>query len=205
MVTVNSSITADHQEEDVIQGLVTAGALVALADGRIQSVERDELATCMRQLMLAISDERIGELFDCRVRELKDRDAPTVVTEKLRALGLSLASVVVRTAERVAAADRRISPQRIAGHQVGSPVHGEPTLENQGIVDFAGLHRLRRKPRSHVYWLVSTFRDHALSRFCSLPFVSPTRSAVRHLTCNSILNHAPSSWQIERQLTAILL
>ena len=111
---ITSSITADHQEEDVIQGLVTAGALVALADGRIQSVERDELATCMRQLMLAISDERIGELFDCRVRELKDRDAPTVVTEKLRALaGLSLASVVVRTAERVAAADRQIHPNEL--------------------------------------------------------------------------------------------
>jgi tellurite resistance protein len=109
-----SSITASHQEEDVMQGLVTAGAFVAIADGRVQSVERNELATCMRQLMLPISDDQISELFERSVRELKDRDALTVVTEKLRTLaGLSLASVVVRTAERVAAADRQIHPNEL--------------------------------------------------------------------------------------------
>jgi hypothetical protein len=39
----------------------------------------------------------------------EDHDAVTVITERLRPLaGLSLASVVVRTAERIAAADRQI-------------------------------------------------------------------------------------------------
>ena len=32
-MTDPSSITINHQDEDVMQGLVTAGALVALADG----------------------------------------------------------------------------------------------------------------------------------------------------------------------------
>jgi hypothetical protein len=32
----------DNRDEDVMQGLVTAGALVALADGQVEEVERDE-------------------------------------------------------------------------------------------------------------------------------------------------------------------
>ena len=109
MNQIPSSIAANHQDEDMMQGLVTAGALVALADGRVQAVERDELTNFMRHLQPAIPGDQIGELFDRRVRELKDRDSITLVTEKLGALaGLSLASVVVRTAERVAAADRQI-------------------------------------------------------------------------------------------------
>jgi tellurite resistance protein TerB len=108
---IPSSITTSHQDEDVIQGLVTAGALLALADGRVQAVERDELMNFVQQLMPATSNEEIGELFDHRTRELEDREAVAVITEKLRPLaGLSLASVVVRTAERVAAADRQIHP-----------------------------------------------------------------------------------------------
>jgi tellurite resistance protein TerB len=111
---IPSSISTNDRDGDVMHGLVTAGALVALADGRVQAVERDELINFMRQLMLPISDDQIGELFERRVRELRDRDVIAVVTEKLRPLaGLSLASVVVRTAERVAAADKQIHPNEL--------------------------------------------------------------------------------------------
>jgi len=69
------------------------------------------LMNFVQQLMPATSNEEIGELFDHRTRELEDREAVAVITEKLQPLaGLSLASVVVRTAERVAAADRQIHP-----------------------------------------------------------------------------------------------
>ena len=45
------------------------------------------------------------------MRELQENYNPNVVIEALRPLaGLSLTSVVVRTAERVAAADRKIHP-----------------------------------------------------------------------------------------------
>jgi tellurite resistance protein TerB len=116
MTTLNipPSTTTNRQDEDLMQGLVTTGALVALADGRVQTVERDELVNFMQQLMPAISGDEIGELFDHRVRELRDRGAVAVITEKLRPLaGLSLASVVVRTAERIAAADRQIHPNEL--------------------------------------------------------------------------------------------
>jgi tellurite resistance protein TerB len=105
-----SSIATNRQdEEDVMQGLVAARALVAVADGRVPAIEREELINFMQRLMPAISANAIGELFDHRVREFEDRDVVEVITERLRPLaGLSLASAVVRTAERVAAADGQI-------------------------------------------------------------------------------------------------
>jgi tellurite resistance protein TerB len=101
----------DNRDEDVMQGLVTAGALVALADGRVEEVERDELLNFIDRQQLAPTIPRtdIAEVFDRRVQQLEDRDSAEVIIENLRPLiGLSLASVVLRTAQRVAAADRQI-------------------------------------------------------------------------------------------------
>jgi tellurite resistance protein len=106
----------DHSDEEVMQALVTAGALVALADGRVEAVERDELLSFIdrQRLVPAISQRGIAEAFDRRVRQLEDRDSADVIVEAFRPLaGLSLASVVVRTAERVAAADRQIHPSEL--------------------------------------------------------------------------------------------
>jgi tellurite resistance protein len=116
--TRSSATTAEHmadrldnRDEDVMRGLVTAGALVALADGRVEEVERDELLNFIdrQQLAPTISRTDIAEVFDRRVQQLEDRDSAEVIIENLRPLvGLSLASVVLRTAQRVAAADRQI-------------------------------------------------------------------------------------------------
>jgi tellurite resistance protein len=103
---------ADHDQR-VLQALVTAGALVALADGKVDASERDELVEFVdRQgFVPTISRHRIAEAFDNRVQQLKDRDGARVIVETFRPLaGLSMASVVIRTAERVAAADRQIHP-----------------------------------------------------------------------------------------------
>lgn len=103
----------NRSEEELMQALVTAGALVALADGQLETVERDELVDFIHRqgFVPTISQDRIAEAFDSRVQQIEDRDAANVTVEALRPLaGLSLASVVVRTAERVAAADRKIHP-----------------------------------------------------------------------------------------------
>ena len=86
---------------------------MALADGRVEEVERDELLNFIDRQQLAPTIPRtdVAEVFDRRVRELQDRDSADVIIENLRPLvGLSLASVVLRTAQRVAAADRQIHP-----------------------------------------------------------------------------------------------
>jgi tellurite resistance protein len=114
--TTTASLTVDYlanREEDVLQALGTTGALVALADGQLETVERDELVNFVdRQgFVPTISQRQIAEAFDDRVRQIVDQDSANVTVEALRPLaGLSLASVVVRTAERVAAADRKIHP-----------------------------------------------------------------------------------------------
>jgi tellurite resistance protein TerB len=103
----------DRRDEDVMQALATAGAFVALADGRLDAVERDELVNFIDRQGLAptISNEEVAGAFDNLVRELEARDRLSVILEAFRPLaGLSLASVVVRTAERVACADGRILP-----------------------------------------------------------------------------------------------
>jgi tellurite resistance protein len=96
-----------------MQALVTVGALVALADGQMEPVERHELVNFIHRqgFVPTISQDRIAEAFDNRVRQIEDRDGANVTAEALRPLaGLSLASVVVRTAERVAAANQKIHP-----------------------------------------------------------------------------------------------
>jgi len=103
----------DRRDEDVVQALATAGALVALADGRVDAVERDELVNFIdRQgLVPTISNDEVAGAFDSLVRELEARDRLSVILDAFRPLaGLSLASVVVRTAERVACADGKILP-----------------------------------------------------------------------------------------------
>jgi tellurite resistance protein len=85
----------DNRDEAVMQGLVTAGALVALADGRVEEVERDELLNFIDRQQLAPTIPRtdIAEVFDRRVQQLEDRDSAEVIIENLRPLvGLSLAS-----------------------------------------------------------------------------------------------------------------
>jgi tellurite resistance protein len=102
-----------YSDNEVMQALVTVGALVALADGHLEDVERDELVGFVyrQDFAPAISKCGIAKAFDSRVRQLEENYSPNLIMEALRPLaGLSLASVVVRTAERVAAADRKIHP-----------------------------------------------------------------------------------------------
>jgi tellurite resistance protein len=112
--TASAELAADQGDcgdKKVLQALV-AGALVALAD--LENVERDELIGFVHRQDFAptISRSGIAKAFDKRVRELlEERYDPNLIIEALRPLAdLSLTSVVVRTAQRVAAADRTIHP-----------------------------------------------------------------------------------------------
>ncbi len=116
--TAIAELTADagdrfDDDREIVQALVTAGALVALADGRANDVERDELTSFIARQGFApsISSDEVAATFDDRVRQLDERYSPNIIVEALRPLaGLSLTSIVIRTAERVAAADRKIHP-----------------------------------------------------------------------------------------------
>jgi tellurite resistance protein len=115
----NSERDSDHRhnrDDTVLHALVTAGAFVALADGRVEAVEREELVNFIerQRFVPSISRQGIRAAFDNRVRQLEDRDSAEVIAEALRPLaGLSLASAVICTATQVAAADRHIHPAEV--------------------------------------------------------------------------------------------
>ncbi len=117
---IRPSTAAEHtgdqpnrRDEEVMQALVTAGALVALSDGQLKDVEREELLDFIEKqgFVSSISRNEIAEAFDNCTRQLEGRNSANVIVDALRPLaGLSLASVVVRVADRVAVADGTIQP-----------------------------------------------------------------------------------------------
>jgi tellurite resistance protein TerB len=100
-------------DEQVVKALVTVGAFVALADGRLDAIERDEAVAYIdrQQLAPTISRRRIADFFDAQARHLEGRDFGDLIVEALRQVAaLSLAFDVVRIAELVAAADQHVDP-----------------------------------------------------------------------------------------------
>lgn len=100
-------------DELIVKALVTVSAFVALADGQLDTIERDEAVNYIERQQLAptISRARIAEFFDARARDLEDRDFADLIAEALRPVAaLSLTFDVVRIAALVAAADRRLDP-----------------------------------------------------------------------------------------------
>jgi hypothetical protein len=62
----------------------------------------------------SISRQEIADAFDNRVQQLEGRDSAEAIAETLRPLaGLSWASIVIRTATQVAAADRHLHPGEV--------------------------------------------------------------------------------------------
>jgi tellurite resistance protein len=106
------------RDEQAMTALATAGALVALADGQVDAVERDEAVDYIDRCRLAptVSRQRVAEFFDGRVRRLQDRDFTELVVEAFRPVACpSLVSEVIRLGERIAAADRRFHPREVQG------------------------------------------------------------------------------------------
>jgi tellurite resistance protein TerB len=100
-------------DEQIVKALVTVGAFVALADGRVQAIEREEAVHYIdrRRLAPTISPERVSEFFDDRARRLQDGDFADVIVDALRpAAAFSLISDAVQIAELVAAADGHVFP-----------------------------------------------------------------------------------------------
>jgi tellurite resistance protein len=116
---LKSALVAEYleqQDEEAMQALVTAGAFMALADGQVQLVERDELLNFVDSQGLVSPTSRceIGEIFDSRVRQFESARSFDAVAGALRPLaGSPLGSAVVRSAERIAAADRDLHPSEV--------------------------------------------------------------------------------------------
>ncbi len=100
-------------DEQVVKALVTVGAFVALADGLVEAIERDETVDYIdrRQLAPTISRRRVADFFDAQAGHLEGRDFGDLIVEALRPVAaLSLTFDVIRIAELVAAAYQHVAP-----------------------------------------------------------------------------------------------
>jgi tellurite resistance protein len=109
---VHNPSTSEH---DSIYALLTAGAFVAVADGRVDSAEREEAVHYIDQAIpRKMAEARVAGLFDQCAQLLQDRNFAEVVLEALRPVpALSLTSAVIEIAERIAAADGKVHPSEI--------------------------------------------------------------------------------------------
>lgn len=111
----NANVAPDpfdwHQQ--AVNALLVSGALVALADGRVDKVERDVAIDYIDQHQLAATMSRrdIAAKFDERVRCIEERDFVDLVIDAFRPVpALSLTSDVLQIAALVAAADGQVLP-----------------------------------------------------------------------------------------------
>ena len=125
--TASAELAADQggcRDKKVLQALVTAGALVALAEGHLENVERDEVVGFVHRqdFVPTISYSGIAKAFDNRVRELEERPVPdhrgaAAASRPIIDLGRALH----RGASRCCRSDN--SSRRGASNQAGTLAH----------------------------------------------------------------------------------
>jgi tellurite resistance protein len=104
----------DCHEDELLDGVVSAAALVARADGWVQEVERSQLVNFFdRQgLLSVIQREDAVAHFERRVRELREPGGPAAAVQRLsHHRDKATAFFIVSIGEEVAAADSRLDPR----------------------------------------------------------------------------------------------
>jgi tellurite resistance protein len=99
---------SDDREDELLDAAVTAAALVARADGRVEPVERGEMLDFLDRngFLSVFTRADVLDPFEARVRQLGEGSCATSVVDSLRPLaGRSPAHLVIALGERVAAAD----------------------------------------------------------------------------------------------------
>ena len=117
MTTQGRLSTFEDRAHEVMDALVTAAALVAVADGRVHAVEREEFVNCIdeERLFPGFSGSEIAAAFDKRAQQLQHRDGPEVIIKALRPLsGVLSSQLVLRIGRRVANADHRINQSELS-------------------------------------------------------------------------------------------
>jgi tellurite resistance protein len=101
----------EDRAAELLDAVVTAVALVARADGRIDAAERGQLLDFLhrKRVLTVFTPAEILEMFEHRVRELNEPGGPGGALNHLRRHAeRSLARVIINAGQEVAAADGRI-------------------------------------------------------------------------------------------------
>jgi tellurite resistance protein len=105
----------DHMRE-LMEALVTVGALVAVSDGRMRPAKGEALVNYIdrRHLFPTISRSEIEQCLANRARELQERNGFEVIMRAFHRLtGFFSGPMVVGVAERVATADGAVRPSEL--------------------------------------------------------------------------------------------
>jgi tellurite resistance protein len=106
----------DDRDDELVDAIVTAAALVARADGYVEPVERSRLLYFLNHngLMSVFTRAEILDLFERRILQLEDKDGVKSAIESLgRLAGRSTARLVVDASEHVAEADSDLHPREL--------------------------------------------------------------------------------------------
>lgn len=101
----------DDRNDELLDAVVTAAALVARADGRIEPAERGLLVDFLDRngFLSVFSPREILDAFERRVRQLDEPGAAEAAVDGMgRLAGRSPARLVLGAGKRVAAADGRL-------------------------------------------------------------------------------------------------
>ncbi len=109
-----SAAYREYREDEVLDAVVSAAALVARADGWVQDVERSQLLDFLdRQNLLSVfARDDVLTRFEGCVRELREPGGPSAVIERLGRHGAGpIVELILGVGEEIAAADCRLDPR----------------------------------------------------------------------------------------------
>jgi tellurite resistance protein len=104
----------DAREDELLDAVVSAAALVARADDRIDGAERGQLLDFLerRGILSVFTPAEILDTFERRVRELNEPGGSVAALKHLRRHAeRSLARVIFNAGQEIAAADCRVDPR----------------------------------------------------------------------------------------------
>lgn len=105
-----------RRASELLDAVITAAAMVAQADGRIDPIERSQLLAFLNGsgLLAIFTRDEVLDAFEDRSRQIAGSGGANVAISALRRLaGRSLARLVINAGMRVAVADGRIHPREL--------------------------------------------------------------------------------------------
>lgn len=104
----------EERDDDFLDAIITAAAMVSEADNRVQPVEQARLLDFVNrhEFLSVLSCAETSQLFERRVGEMRKHDGLAAALIRLnRVAGRHYAPVVVGLSEEIATADCRLDPR----------------------------------------------------------------------------------------------
>jgi tellurite resistance protein len=123
----------NDRNDDLLDAVVTAAALVARADGRIEPVERGLLLDFMDRngFLSVFTRDEILDAFERRVRQFDEEGGAEAAVDSLgRLAGRSPVRLVIGAGKHVAAADGHLHPRELHILQRIRRALGAPSAPN---------------------------------------------------------------------------